>query len=204
MMFRWAVRSSFGAIFILTAQLANAQVVGQGGALPLATIAAFLGNPGQAMNQFPNGGPDMVKHVSDLVSSDKSTLAALIGFAKTANEDHRKAIAQGLAQAAKAYAAGDPGFANQIQQSVANSGLPEFAKAYAEVAGDTGTASTGGGGGGGGGGPNVAGAPTGGQNSGSTTGTAGTSNRPTGLLSSTGVGGGGFSQGNVTNQVSAF
>jgi len=204
MMFRSVVRYSLGAIFMLTAQAANAQVAGQSGALPPAAIAAFLANPGQAMSQFPNGGPGLAKQVTDLMSSDKSTLATLIAFAKTANEDQRKAIAQGLAQAAKAYAAGDPGFANQIQQSVANSGLPEFSKAYAEAAGDTGTAATGGGGGGGGGGPNVAGAPTGGQNGGSTTGTGGTGNQSTGLLGSTGVGGGGFSQSSTITQVSAF
>ena len=203
MMFRSVVRCSFGAIFVLFAQLANAQVAGQGAALPPAAIAAFLANPGQVMGQFPNGGPGLVKEVSDLMGSDKTTLATLIAFAKTANEDQRKAIAQGLAQVAKAYAAGDPAFANQIQTSVANAGLPEFAKAYAEEAGDTGTAATGGGGGGGG--PNVAGAPTGGQNSGSTTGTGGgTNNRPTGLLGSSGVGGGGFSSSNSITQVSAF
>jgi hypothetical protein len=206
MILRSVVRCSFGAIFMLSAQLANAQVAGQSGALPPAAIAAFLANPGQVMNQFPNGGPGLAKQVSDLMDSDKATLATLIAFAKTANEDQRKAIAQGLAQAAKAYASGDPAFANQIQQSVANSGLPEFSKAYAEAAGDTGTASTGGGGGGGGGGPNVAGAPTGGQNSGSTTGTGGTNNQATGLLGSSGAGGGGFSQAttNNNNQVSPF
>jgi hypothetical protein len=198
MMFRSVVRFSLGAVFIMFAPLANAQ------ALPPAEVAAFLANPGQVMSQFPNGGPGLAKEVSDLVGSDKATLSSLIALAKTANEDQRKAIAQGLAQAAKAYASGDPGFANQIQQSVANSGLPEFAKAYAEMAGDTGTASTGGGGGGDGG-PNVNGAPTGGQNGGFTTGTGGTNNQPSGLLGSTGVGGGGFSQGsNSFSQVSGF
>jgi hypothetical protein len=202
MMFRLVVRCSIAAIFVLCAQLANAEVAGQGSKMAPAEVAAFLANPGQVVSQFPNGGPGLVKVVGDLMGSDKATLATLIAFAKGANEDQRKAIAQGLAQAAKAYAAGDPAFANQIQTSVANSGLPEFSKAYAEAAGDTGTAATGGGGGGGGGGPNVAGTPTGGQNNGSTPGTGGTNNKPTGLLSSTAVNGGGFSQ--INNQVSLF
>jgi hypothetical protein len=200
MMFRLVVRCSIAAIFVLCAQLANAEVAGQGSKMAPAEVAAFLANPGQVMSQFPNGGPGLVKVVGDLMGSDKATLATLIAFAKTANEDQRKAIAQGLAQAAKAYAAGDPAFANQIQTSVANSGLPEFSKAYAEAAGDTGTAATGGGGGGGG--PNVAGTPTGGQNNGSTSGTGGTNNKSTGLLNSTAVNGGGFSQ--INNQVSLF
>ena len=199
-MFRSVVLCSVSAIFMLSPQLAYAQIPGQSAALPPAAIAAFLANPGQVMNQFPNGGPDLVKQVADLMDSDKATLATLIAFAKTANEDQRKAIAQGLAEAAKAYAsAADPAFANQIQQSVANSGLPEFSKAYADAAGDTGTASTGGGGGGGGGGPTGTGAPGGGQNSGSTTGTGGTNNQATGLLGSSGVGGSSFSTTTTTN-----
>jgi hypothetical protein len=203
MMFRSVVRCSFGAIFMLSAQLAHAQIPGQNGALPPSVVASFLANPGQSTSQFPNGGPGLAKLVSDLMESDKGTLSTLIAFAKTANEDQRKAIAQGLAQAAKAYAsAADPGFANQIQQSVANSGLPEFSKAYADAAGDTGTASTGGGGGGGGG-PTGTGAPGGGQNAGGTGGTGGFTSQASGLLNSSGVGGGGFSQ-NTTNQVSAF
>jgi hypothetical protein len=204
MMLRLVARCSFGAILLLSTQLANAQVAGQGPALAPAAIAAFLANPGQVMNQFPNGGPGLVKQVADLMGSDKATLATLIAFAKTADEDQRKAIAQGLAQAAKAYAAGDPAFANQIQQSVANSGLPEFAKAYAEAAGDTGTAATGGGGGGGGGGPNVAGAPTGGANTGTFPGSNGVNTQTTGLLGSSGTGGSGFSQNTTINQVSQF
>lgn len=205
MMLRSVIRCSFGAMLMLSTQLANAQISGQGPALPPAAIAAFLANPGQLFNQFPNGGPGLAKRVGELMGSDKATLATLIAFAKTANEDQRKAIAQGLAEAAKAYAAGDPAFANQIQQTVANSGLPEFAKAYADAAGDTGTAATGGGGGGGGG-PNVAGAPTGGQNAGIFPGSSGVRTQ-TGQPNIPGVGGGFFSQTSTTtiiNQPSAF
>jgi hypothetical protein len=202
MMFRTVVRCSFGAIFMLSAQLAHAQIPGQSGALPPSAIASFLANPSQSMSQFPNGGPGLAKLVADLMDSDKATLATLIAFAKTANEDQRRAIAQGLAQAAKAYASSaDPAFANQIQQSVANSGLPEFSKAYAEAAGDTGTASTGGGGGGGGG-PTGTGAPGGGQNSGTGGGGGGIRNQGVGFQNS-GVSGGGFSQ-NTTTETSPF
>jgi hypothetical protein len=203
MMFRAAVRCSFGAIFLLSAHLANAQIAGQGPALPPAAIADFLANPSQLLNQFPNGGPGLAKQVGDLVDSDKATLATLIAIAKTANEDQRKAMAGALAQVAKAYAAsGDPAFANQIQQAVVTSGLPEFAKAYAEAAGDTGTASTGGGGGGGG---PIAGGPTGGQNTGTFPTTNGINTQTPGP-SNTSVGGSSFSQNTTTttNQVSPF
>lgn len=202
MMFRSVVRCSFAlAIFMLSAQMAVAQGTG--------TSPPSLA---QVMSGFPNGGPGLAKAVSDLVGSDKGSLAALIAFAKTANEDQRRAIAQGLAQAAKAYASGgDPAEANQIQQAVASSGLPEFSKAYADAAGDTGTASTGGGGGGGGGGP-IANGPTGGQNNGTTGGGGGGTNNQTAGSSQTSVGGSSFFQtttnttttNNTTNQTSPF
>jgi hypothetical protein len=159
---RFIVRSFVGAAFVLSAQFANAQLAGQG--LPASEVASFQANPGQMLSQFRDGGPGMVKQVRDLVAADKTTVATIIAQAKAANEDQRKAIGEGLAQIAKAYAQADPAFANQIQQAVATSGIPELAKAYAEAAGDTGTASTGGGGGGGG--PNGTGAPQGGPNNG--------------------------------------
>jgi hypothetical protein len=142
--------------------------------------------------------------VSDLVGSDKTTLAAIIALAKSATEEQRKAIAQGLAQIAKAYAANsDPAYANQIQVAVANAGLPEFAKAYADAAGDTGTASTGGGGGGGG--PNVPGAPTGGQNTGGiASGTSSAVNAGSGLIFGVGLGGSGGTTTTTTTQASPF
>jgi hypothetical protein len=161
-MIRFVVWCFIGGFLMLSPQFANAQISGQGMTLSASDISAFQANPGQLLSQFPDGGPGLVKQVRDLVSSDRTTLAAIIALAKPANQDQRKAIAQALAQVAKAYAKDDPASSNQIQQAVVNSGLPEFAKAYAEAAGDTGTASTGGGGGGGGG--PINGPPIGGPN----------------------------------------
>ena len=192
-MVRFLACGLVGGFLMLSPQLANAQVPGNGATLPPATVSAFQANPGQLLSQFRDGGPDLTKQVIDLVGSDKATLATIIALAKTANEDQRKAIANGLAQVAKAYAQGDPGFANQIQVSVANSGLPEFAKAYAEAAGDTGTASTGGGGGGGGG--PTTGGPTGGPNGAPFTGGNNfAANGTPNLLTGGSLGGAGFSQ----------
>jgi hypothetical protein len=193
MIVRFVFRCLIGGFLVASTQLATAQIAGQNAPLPPEAVSNFLAAPNQLLSQFPNAGPAFMKQVSDLVDSDKATLATLIAIAKTANEDQRKAMAGALAQVAKAYAtSGDPAFANQIQQAVVNSGLPEFAKAYAEAAGDTGTASTGGGGGGGGG-PNVAGAPTGGQNNGGFPTTGGVTTQSTSFVSGS-VGGGGFSQ----------
>jgi hypothetical protein len=193
---QFVVRCFIGAAFMLSAQFANAQLAGQGATLPASEISAFQANPGQLLTQFRDGGPEMVKQIRSLVGSDKATLATIIALAKTANEDQRKAIGEGLAQIAKAYATNDPAFANQIQQSVASSGIPELAKAYAQAAGDTATASTGGGGGaGGGGGPSGAGAPGGGANPGSFSSTSNfAANGSSNLLTGGNSGGGGFSQ----------
>jgi hypothetical protein len=195
MQLRFFVRYSFGAVLLVSGQFAHAQIAGQTPALQAPAIAVFQANPGQMLSQFPNGGPDLTKRVQDLVGSDKATLAAIIALAKTANNDQRKAIADGLAQVARAYAtSGDPGYAGQIQQAVVTSGLPEFAKAYAEAAGDTGTAAAGGGGGGSGGGP-VAGPPTGGQNSGNTaSGNSSSSGSGSGLAGIGSIGGPSFNQ----------
>jgi hypothetical protein len=177
---RFIVRCFAIAVLLLSAQVASAQQTPQ--------------TPAQTLSQFPNGGTAMATQVQNLLNADKANLGAIIAFAKTGTEDQRNAIAQGLAQVAKSYAASDPGFTTQIQQQVAASGLPEFAKAYAEAAGDTGTASTGGGGGGGGGGPTAVGPPTGGPNAGNTpVGNNFATTQSFSLTNST-LGGGGFSQ----------
>lgn len=158
------VPSLVGAALLFAAPIAVAQTAG----LPPTVIAAFQANPSQLLTQFPSGGDPMTKQVAALLTTDRSTLPAIIALLKTANEDQRNAIVAALAQVAKAYASSasqaDRDFARSISNDVANSGLPEVAKAYAQLAGDTGTSSTGGGGGGGG--PNNPGAPTGGPNTG--------------------------------------
>jgi hypothetical protein len=179
---------------MMPAQFANAQATGQIPSLPASVVSTFMGNPNQLLTQFPGAGPQLTKQVRELLASDKTTLPSLISLLKLASPDQQTAIAAGLAQAAKAYASNDPAFANQVQTEVAATGIPDVIKAYASIAGDTGTASTGGGGGSGGGGPNTAGAPTGGPNFGSSnnpnTFVANTSNSLTGGT----AGGGGFSQ----------
>jgi hypothetical protein len=143
--------------------------------------------------QLANGGKAMEDAVQNLMNSDKTNLAAIITFAKTANEDQRRAIGRALANVAKAYASGgDPGSANSIQQAVVTAGLPELAKAYADAGGDTATASSGGGGGSGGGATQV-GPPSGGPNSGTTPGGNNVAANTASNLSGGTAGGGGSS-----------
>lgn len=141
----------------------------------LAVILALMLPAGFAHAQATQQGPtppaltqstgELTRNARDELVSDKKSLNPIITLLKAGDPDQQTAIAQGLAQAAKAYAANnDPAFANDIQQAVAATGLVEVIKAYASIAGDTATASTGGGGGGGGGGPSGTGAPAGGAN----------------------------------------
>jgi hypothetical protein len=179
---RFIVRCFAIAALLLSAQIASAQQTQQ--------------TPAQVLSQsdLVNGGKAMQAAIQTLMSADKNNLAAVIAFAKTANEDQRKAIGTALANFAKASAAGgDPAEANAVQQAVVAAGLPELSKAYADAGGDTGTASTGGGGGGGAGGPTQAGPPTGGANSGGTAGANTFATNQASNLTGSGTGGGGCS-----------
>ena len=149
---RFIIRYALGLSLAMSPFVALAQVAG-GTPVPAATISSFVANPGQLLAQFPNGGDDLRSTTRDYMTSDKGSLSALIGLIANANQDQRIAIAKGLADAAKLYAATDLAEATDIQQEVAKTGLSEVIKAYASIAGDTGTASTAGGGGAGGGGP---------------------------------------------------
>ncbi len=197
---RVIVSGLIGAALLLSASVASVQAQGT---TPPPTVS-------QVLAQYPNAGADFINQIRSLLAADKNNLAAIIAAARTANEDQRKALAQALADYAKSIAAGDPAFANQIQQAVATSGIPDFAKAYADAAGDTGTAATSGGGGagGGGGGPSGTGAPTGGANgSGINTANNTVANQATNLLTGGSLGGAGGTSTSTTttiNQVSTF
>jgi hypothetical protein len=171
MIIRFMACLLFGLVLVMPVGYANAQATSQG--------------PSQPSLDQSTG--ELTRNVRDQLTSDKTSLDALIKLLKAGNPDQQTAIAQGLAQAAKAYAANnDPAFANQIQLEVAATGLTEVIKAYAAIAGDTGTASTGGGGGGGGGGGPTSAPPFGGSNTASNPqGSTFATNQTTGFTGST-------------------
>jgi hypothetical protein len=184
---RLVVKGIIGAALLFSVHGASAQIAGGGTRVPASVVSGFQSNPGQLLTSFPGAGPGLIKQVRDLLSTDKATLPSIIGLLKLASPEQQIAIADALAQVAKAYSKSDPAFANQIQQAVANAGIPEVSKAYAEAAGDTGTASTGGGGGGAGGGQ-VGAPPTGGQNNGTFANTVGVNTTPS-TIAGGGLGG---------------
>jgi len=165
--------AGLGLIFLIDRPLPAYSQGSQTGTISTAAMNSFLANPNQLLNLFPTGGQGLSQRTREYLAADKAALAPLIKLLQSANKDQQDAIASGLAQAAKAYAASDQQFSNEIQTAVASTGIEGVIKAYASAAGDTATASTGGGGGGGGGagaggsgGGTTSTLPTGGSNSG--------------------------------------
>lgn len=114
---------------------AGAAVYPQSQVLPAQTIQQFLANPSALLEQYPSGGPAMIKAVEDLAGSDPGTLAALIGLLSQANTDQAAAIGDALGQIALNAVNTDPDFANQIQTMVVQSNNISAEVAFSAVVG---------------------------------------------------------------------
>ncbi len=122
------------------------------------TVNAFLANPGQLLQQYPNGGLLLIKAVQQLALTDPSTFKLLLGLLPNANDLQRGAIGEGLAQAAKIEVLADQTLAADWQEQIAAITDPAFKTAATDAFGDVVIGAVGGtplGGilGGGGGGP---------------------------------------------------
>lgn len=181
-------------------------------------ISQFQANPAAALAQYPDGGPELVSLIRDLMLTDPATLNSIMGMVPTAKPGQQSAIGTGLGQAAQALVRTNPAVASLIQQALVacGSGLQQpggrspcenAVLAYAGVTGNVATAAAGGGGGGGGGGSGVgptSGPPTGGQNPGSNSAGASSVTNVGGLTTggSTITGGGGTTTTNSTTTTS--
>jgi hypothetical protein len=168
------------------------------------TISGFLGNPGQLLQQFPNGGAQLISQVRDLVASDPQTLQPVLQLIANANRDQKSAIGAALAQAARICVRGDQAFAAEIQAAIAQTKDHDVVLAFTSTSGDQPTGAVGGG---------VAGAGIGGQTNpfpGGPTGTGGPQKigndpTPTPLFSySSSVSGTGGSSGTNTTTTTFF
>lgn len=137
------------------ASLATAQT-------PNSAVDQFLANPTQTLQQYQNGGADLISLIRDAALAHPEALQAIIGLLANANSDQQMAIGSGLGQAAKSA---DQAYANTIATAIANSGSSLAGTAFAAATGNISIGSTGAGGGGGTGG--------GGGGSGGSTGTFG-------------------------------
>jgi hypothetical protein len=124
------------------------------------------------LQQFPNGGPELISLVRDGCLGNPSALSSIIALLGNAKTDQQMAIGSGLGQCAQLSVRTNPAFADQIQNAIALSGIQNAILAFAGVTGNVPIASTGvgaGGVGGGAGGPTGSGGVSGGTNTGTST-----------------------------------
>lgn len=149
------------------------------------TISAFLANPAQLLQQYPNGGNLLISAVQQLALADPAAFKALIGLVGNANDQQKGAIGEGLTQAAKTEVLINQTLAADWQQQIAAITDPTFKIAATNALGDVQLGSIGGGnlgsagggpagpGGGGGGPQDIRSNPTNTQGFGFTGSTAG-------------------------------
>lgn len=181
------VRSSI----VAAASLAFASAALTGAMLPVAAMAQqqtiaqrFLANPGQVLQQNPDGGTAMVSLLREVAISDPGSLNAILGLIPNANKAQKTAIGNALGQAAKVVVKTNQAYANQILTAIAETKDQDVFLAYSGGANDQGTAATGGGGAG-------AGGAAGGQ-------TNSLGSTPTSTGSAQNIGGGSTPTGNFT------
>ena len=141
-----------GTLVGVTSSHAQVTCYGPSDRLPQQDVTDFTNNPGQLLQRFPDGGPDLISHVRDLAATSGATLQPLLDLVANANPHQVDAIGTGLAQAALVCVRYDQQFATEIQQAVAALGNQALELAFAAVLGDKPIGAVGGGGGGGGGG----------------------------------------------------
>jgi hypothetical protein len=114
-------------------------------------VSDFLNNPTSLLSKPENaqGGGSLIDAVRDLVASNPSTLPAVIGVLKSANDGQQKAIGTGLGLAANLCTRPDPNFAADISEQLAQSESDPAKTSYAAIIGKP-TGSVAGGGAGGG------------------------------------------------------
>jgi hypothetical protein len=115
-------------------------------------INQFLANPAQVLQQYPNGGAQLISLIRDVAVSHPEALQTITGLLSGATTDQQSAIGSGLGQAAQIVVRTNQAYANQIQQAIAGSTSEDAKVSFAGVTGNTTIAAAGGGGGGGGGG----------------------------------------------------
>lgn len=171
---RFALRmASAAAIALMMVSAAGAAIYPPSRQLPSQVISDFKSAPANLLQQFPDGGAQMISRVRDLGASDPTTLDGLIGLLKNpaTTKDQMRAIVAGLAQVARMAAQQDQAYGNEIQTAIAATGIADVIAAYQAATGDVAIAATGAGGTGtgGGGATGTSGFAFGGTNSGAST-----------------------------------
>jgi hypothetical protein len=135
---------------VIGAAQAPAACYGPREQLAVPIVNDFLASPAQILQQYPNGGVQMISRLRDLAATNPATLQPIINLLANATKDQKTAIGSALGQAAKICVKTDQAYATEIQNLLAATKDEDAMLAFSGVAGDQPTASTGGGGGGGG------------------------------------------------------
>jgi hypothetical protein len=117
-------------------EAAQAACYGAGQALPAQVVSRFISDPARLLTQFPNGGPQMISLIRDLVASDPGTLPLIVDLNPKANADQTQAIGTGLGQAALVCARTAQAFANEIRQMIVATNNQPLTQAFGAVMGD--------------------------------------------------------------------
>lgn len=114
-------------------------------ALPAATIAGFVRDPGRILRDHPEGGARLIALVRNLVISDAATLPAVIELLSSdgIKKEQKAAIGTGLAHAAKICVRINEAYAARIQEFILLAQDQDVIFAYAAAAGDLTTSSIG-------------------------------------------------------------
>ena len=121
------------------------------------SVGAFNANPGQLLQQYPNGGLRLSAAVQQIALADPTTFKSLMGLLAQANDRQKGAVGEGLARAAKILVLTNQPLATDWQQQIGAITDPAFQTAATNAFGDVVLGAVGGGplgaAGGGAGGP---------------------------------------------------
>jgi hypothetical protein len=134
--FRLFVRSLAGAVLAAVVMLSIG--AGQASAQQSQTLTAsqFLANPNQLLQQFPDGGSQMMALVQQFAVEDGSTVPVIIGLLGAANPRQKGAIGEALAQAAKIIVLTDQARAADLESRIVAINDPVVNIAFANGLGD--------------------------------------------------------------------
>jgi hypothetical protein len=123
-------------VVLAAGQATQAACYGAGEQLPGQVVSQFINDPGRLLTQFPNGGPQMISLIRDLVASDPGTLPLVINLNGKANAEQVQALGAGLGQAALVCKRTAQAFSNEIQQMTVAANNQPLIQAFSGVMGD--------------------------------------------------------------------
>lgn len=99
-------------------------------------LQAFIDRPQRYLIGFPRGGPDLVDGIRSFAAFDRFGLKAVAVAMRTANEQQKRSIGEGLMQAVVACLPRDGEVARQIADVIKTSGDRDVIDAYLDAAED--------------------------------------------------------------------